>query len=122
MARLTALRSCLFAISTLVILAASPTNTAAGTCNVATCNAQITVSQYTGPIQMGCDLEDVKVRIQINYNCGPDCSGQFTFHRCGASSEVYPITICGQDYIVGVQGTWADALVECNHVSFVLAQ
>jgi hypothetical protein len=99
------------------ILLALPSFALAGTCTSG-CGT-ITVSQYTGPIDLGCAPGDIKVKIIVDYNCGPDCQGQVTFYRCGASSTLYQFN-CNVNRIfrVAVNGTWADALTECNNVTF----
>ncbi len=115
--------SCLLVLAACSILLALPLPAAAGTCNgsIPQGTYTVTTSQYTGPIDMGCDIEDVKVKIVVNYNFGNDCNGTVTFHRCGASSEIYYIA-CHSTYIVSVSGTWADGLAECQDVSIVQQQ
>src|SRR5678815_434462 len=112
MVRSIASRSWVLVVAWLLLLGV-PSSTEAGTCTSGC--ATITVSQYTGPIDLGCGSGDVKVKIVVNYNCGPDCQGQVIFYRCGASSQNYTFQ-CNQDrtFNVYVFGTWADALVECN--------
>ena len=97
------------------ILLALPLCAAAGICNSG--DSQITTSQYTGPIDLGCGTGDIKVKIVVNYNFGVGCSGTVTFYRCGASSNIYNFTVCDVTYIVGVQGTWADGLADCSRVT-----
>jgi hypothetical protein len=106
-----------FLVVVFSILLAPPSLAVAGTCTSGC--ATITVSQYTGHIDLGCAPGDVKVKIVVNYNCGPDCQGQVTFYRCGASNTMYTFP-CNENrtFIVSVNGTWADALAECSAVHF----
>jgi len=108
-------RSCFLIVFS--ILLALPSLAAAGQCTSGC--ATITVSQYTGPLNPGCDPEDVIVKIQVSYNCGPDCQGNFTFYRCGESSDLYEFNCnVNRTFHVTVNGTWSNALVECNNVHF----
>jgi len=110
-----------FLVVVFSILLALPSLAVAGTCTSGC--ATITVSQYTGPLDPGCAPGDVKVKIIVNYNCGPDCQGQVSFIRCGASNTIYTFP-CNENrtFIVSVNGTWANALVECNNVHFAEQQ
>lgn len=96
-----------------------PTPAAAGTCNLSLCNAQVTVTQYTGNLRPECeDPGEAIVKVVVTYNCNPDCNGTVTFYRCAGSNEPYEITTCATHRFVGVNGYWGDALVECNVVTF----
>jgi len=55
----------------------------------------------------------------VDYNCGPDCQGRVTFYRCGPANNNYTFSCnVNRTFIVSVNGTWADALEECNAVHF----
>jgi hypothetical protein len=115
-----AAKYCLLGLLFSIFLGAS-SSAIAGTCTSGC--ATITVSQYTGPIDLGCSPGDVKVKIVVDYNCGPDCHGRVTFYRCGASSDIYTFSCnVNRTFIVSVKGTWANALTECNKVHFAEQQ
>jgi hypothetical protein len=118
------LSPCFYALALITSLPflVPPPAAQAATCNFPLCNSQITVTQYTGPIDLGCDPGDVKVKIVVNYNCGPDCNGTVTFYRCGESSQIHTFTCGSTTYIVGTTMTWADGLTECDGVTFGIEQ
>jgi hypothetical protein len=108
--------SCLVGLVAGCMLLALPLPAAAGTCVRSTYT--VTTSQYTGPIDLGCETGDIKVKIIINYNFGPDCYGTVTFYRCGASSTPHNFACnVNRSFNVNVAGTWADGLAECWDVT-----